>query len=144
MNDLDVRAYVYDVTMQSGRAPSIAEIARHFDAAGADVAESLQRIAAGRALVLQRSSSEILMVPPFSAIVTPFAVQSGGVSYYGNCIWDALGVPAMLRRDAEIRTSCGDCGTEMNVRVENGEVHGDGLIHFALPPTQWWNDVVFT
>jgi len=144
MNDTDVRAHVYDVTMRRETAPLVAEIATHFAVSHAEVIESLQRIAAARALVMQRDRDELLMVPPFSAVVTPFAVESGGVSYYGNCMWDALGVPAMLHRDGVIRASCGDCATEMTVRVEGGVAHGDGLIHFALPPTQWWNDVVFT
>ena len=140
MNDLEVRSFVYDVTMRSGKPPLVAEL----DAPADEVIESLKRLAAGRALVMQRDRDEILMAPPFSAVATPFVVESGGVSYFGNCIWDALGIPAMLRRDAEIHASCGDCGTAMEVRVENGVAHGEGLIHFALPPAQWWNDVVFT
>jgi mercuric reductase len=141
MNDDQVRARVYDVTMRSGRPPLVAELAAHFGATAAEVSESLQRLAAGRVLVVRE---EVVMAAPFSAVATPFVVESGGVSYFGNCIWDALGIPAMLQRDAEIRTSCGDCGTAMSVRVENGVAHGDGLIHFALPARQWWNDIVFT
>jgi hypothetical protein len=140
MNDAEVRAHVYDVTMRGGRPPLIAEL----DAPAAEIVESLRRLAAGRVLVLQRDSDEILMAAPFSAVATPFVVESGGVEYFGNCIWDALGIPAMLHRDAEIRTSCGDCGTSMTVRVENGVAKGDGLLHFAIPAREWWNDIVFT
>lgn len=135
MNDDEVRARIYDVTMRSGRPPLVAELG------GPEVVESLQRLAAGRVIVMR---DEIVMAAPFSAVVTPFLVESAGVSYFANCIWDALGIPVMLHRDAEIRTSCGDCGTAMNVRVENGVAHGDGLIHFAVPARQWWNDIVFT
>jgi hypothetical protein len=140
MTDVEIRAFVYEVTMRTGRPPLVAE----FDAPADEVIESLKRIAAARALVMQRDRDELLMVPPFSAVATPFVAQSGGVSYYANCMWDALGVPAMLHQDAEISASCGDCGTSMDVTVESGVAHGEGLIHFALPPTQWWNDVVFT
>jgi len=140
MNDTEVRAFVYDVTMRSGRPPLIAD----FGAPAAEVIESLRRLADGRVLVLQRDSDEILMAAPFSAVATPFAVESGGVSYFANCIWDALGIPAMLHRDAEISTSCGDCGTSMTVRVENGVAQDNGLLHFALPAREWWNDIVFT
>jgi len=141
MNDDQVRARVYDVTMHSGRPPLVADLAAHFGADAAEVADSLQRLAAGRVLVVR---DEVVMAAPFSAVATPFVVDSGSVSYFANCIWDALGIPAMLHRDAEIRTSCGDCGTGMTVRVEDGVAHGDGLIHFALPARQWWNDIVFT
>jgi hypothetical protein len=37
------------------------------------------------------------MANPFSAVPTPFLVRSGDRSWYGNCIWDALGIPAMLQ-----------------------------------------------
>jgi hypothetical protein len=59
-------------------------------------------------------------------------------------MWDALGIPAMLHGDAEIRASCGDCGTAAIVHVEGQEVRGEGLVHFALPVREWWNDIVFT
>jgi hypothetical protein len=121
MNDLEIRAFVYDVTMRTGRPPLVAEL----DAPEDEVIESLKRIAAARALVMQRDRDELLMVPPFSAVATPFVVRSGGVSYYANCMWDALGVPAMLHQDAEISASCGDCGTAMDVTVESGVTHGE-------------------
>jgi hypothetical protein len=108
------------------------------------VAESFRRLAGGRILVLQRDSGEILMAPPYSAVPTPFAVETSHYATYGNCIWDALGIAAMLGIDAKIVTSCGDCGTAAEVVVEDGAVRGDGLIHFALPARQWWNDIVFT
>ncbi len=51
---------------------------------------------------------------------------------------------AMLRADAKIVTSCGDCGTAAEVLVEDGAVRGEGLMNFALPARDWWNDIVFT
>ena len=38
------------------------------------------------------------------------APVAGRRSYFGNCIWDALGVAAMLGEDVEIPAACGDCG----------------------------------
>jgi len=143
MNETDVRIHVYDVTMATGRPPLAAEIAKHFGATRDEATSTLQRLAEGRVLVLQ-SDGEILMAAPFSAVVTPFAVRAGGVSYFANCIWDALGIPVMLNRDGGIETSCGDCGHAMTIRIESGSVHGDGVIHFALQARQWWNDIVFT
>jgi Alkylmercury lyase len=74
-----------------------------------------------------------------------FRVRSGKRAWYGNCIWDALGIPAMLHQDARIDASCGCCNYEMILRVEEGRLLGPkGIIHFALPPRQWYNDIVFT
>jgi hypothetical protein len=137
MNDADVRAIAYDLTLRSGRIPSSSEI-------GEDAGDSLRRLAAARMLVLQPGSNEILMLPPFSAIPTGFTVTAKNVTYFANCIWDALGVPAMLRSDATITTSCGDCGAAMEIPVEDGRARGDGVLHFAVPARDWWNDIVFT
>lgn len=133
-----VRAAVYEITMRTGRPPTIAELGLP------DAAESLKRLAAARILVLQRESGEILMAAPFSAVPTPFRVVAGGISSFANCVWDALGIPAMLHSDAVITTSCGDCGAAMQVHVANGDVSGEGLLHFAVPARQWWDDIVFT
>ncbi len=96
-------------------------------------------------LVLQRDTGEVLMANPFSAVPTAFLVRAVGVTYFGNCIWDAMGIPATLKQDAVIQASCADCGTAMRLEIENGELKpSSGLTHFAIPAIRWWEDVVFT
>ena len=143
--DRQVRRQVYDVAMHRGKPPLIEEISSPLNLSPEDVQCSLQRLAAGRALVLQAGTGEVLMANPFSAVPTPFLVAVSGFSCYGNCIWDALGIPAMLRRDARIRTACADCGLDLELRVINGRIQGDSsLIHFAIPAHHWWDDIVFS
>jgi hypothetical protein len=144
MNDDRVRWHLYDITMREGAPPSCARLAALLDVSENEIAESLQRLAAARMLVLQPNTNEILMAGPFSAVPTPFRVTVDAFSTYGNCIWDALGIAAMLQKDAEIETSCGDCGTAAQVSVRGNEVIGDGFMHFALPPRMWWQNIVFT
>lgn len=143
--DLQVRKAVYDVAMQRGYPPTQLEASFLLQANTQEVGAAFQRLAAGRVLVLQPESGEILMASPFSAVPTPFLVQLDAYSCYGNCIWDALGVLAMLKKDGRIATSCPDCGTALEVRVANGSVQAtQGLIHFTIPALHWWDDVVFT
>jgi len=144
MNDQRVRAQVYEMTMQRGLPPKADEVARAMWTTGDEVKAAFQRLAAAHVLVLQPATNEILMANPFSAVPTPFRVEAGDVSAYGNCIWDALGIPAMLKRDARIITSCADCGTAAEISVEANVVKGQGLLHFAVPAREWWNDIVFT
>lgn len=143
--DLDprVRAAVYDATMKRGTPPLVADLAQALRVDANDVRASLQRLADARMLVLQRDGGEVLMANPFSAVPTPFPVRANGLPAYGNCIWDALGIPAMLQCDAEIDTSCADCGTSAHIEVRGGEVAGEGLMHFAVPARSWWKDIVF-
>ncbi len=144
-NDIEVRRLTYDTFINTGRAPSIADLAATLGAPPASVTESLRRLDEAHMLVLQRGSGEILMANPFSAVPTPFQVESGGISYWGNCIWDSFGVAAMLRRDAAILAACGDCGEAMQLTIEDGNLaHAEGILHFAIPARRWWENIVYT
>ncbi len=140
-----VRRHAYDFTEQHGLPRTIAETAAALSRTHEEIAASFRQLADEHLLVLQRDGGEILMLPPYSAVPTPFVVESGGRSYFANCIWDALGVPAMLKRDALIETSCACCGSAARLRVEGGALaESAGLVHFALPAARWWDNVVFT
>lgn len=143
MIDVDVRRAAYDLTIRSGAPPLASDVAQHLGASVDDIRVSFVRLRDAHVLVLQESG-EILMLPPFSAVPTPFRVTCKGVEFYANCVWDALGVPAMLHGDAHISTSCGDCGSAVEIDVVDDVVKGGGFIHFAVPARQWWNDIVFT
>ena len=142
--DKVVRGYVYDFVMQEGLPPTIAETSSALSRSPDEVRDSFQRLAEGHIIVLQKGSGEILMANPMSAVPTPFLVKAGGRSYYGNCIWDAMGIPAMLKQDATIEASCGCCSTAMNLNVTNGSLgQARGVAHFAIPAAHWWDDIVF-
>ncbi len=143
--DREVRREVYAATIDSGRPPLAAEVAERLGIEPSDVLAAFERLAAGRVLVLQPGAGEVLMANPFSAVPTPFAVEAAGRLYFGNCIWDALGVPAMLGSDGRILASCGCCGSAMPLAVEDGALQpAAGLVHFAVPARRWWEDIVFT
>ncbi|HEX8162496.1 MAG TPA: organomercurial lyase [Pyrinomonadaceae bacterium] len=143
--DREVRRAAYDFTEREGLPPTISQAAAGLSRGAGEIAASLRRLADAHVLVLQRDSGEILMLPPYSAVPTPFVVESGGRTYFANCVWDALGVPAMLKRDAEIKTSCGCCGDAMGLGVAGGALAAArGVVHFALPAARWWDDLAFT
>ena len=84
------------------------------------------------------------MAPPLSAIPTPYQVESGGRRFFGTCIWDALGVVAMLGGTGTVTTWCPDCHEQMSVTVaENRLASGEGVVHFAVPAAHWWDDIGF-
>ena len=142
--DREVRYHVYDYVMREGLPPTIAETLSALARSRDEVRASFQRLADGHILVLQKGSGEILMANPFSAVPTPFLVKAGGRSYYGNCIWDAMGIAAMLEQDVIVEASCGCCGTAMNLKTTNGSLERAlGLAHFAIPAAHWWDDIVF-
>ncbi len=142
--DHEVRRLVYDRAMREGSPPTIAEAASALSTTPDNVSASFRRLADAHVLVLQRGTGEILMSNPFSAVPTPFLVRAGDGSWYGNCIWDAMGIPAMLEQDATIEASCGCCGTAMQLSIIDGSLgEASGIAHFAIPAAHWWDDIVF-
>src|SRR5258706_1508744 len=131
-----VRVRLYQLFVEFGQCPTIAELAGDLQCDAAHVAAAFKELAALHVLVLQ-GSGEVLMASPLSAVPTPFVVetQRGTKSrrWYGNCIWDALGVISMMQCDGRVLTSCGCCGESMIVSVDKDTVETKpaGIVHFA-------------
>lgn len=143
--DLQLRYHIYDVCMKRGQPPLIGELSSILNAPAGHIRNALANLAEAHMLVLQKDSGEILMANPFSAVPTSFMVETPKFSCYGNCIWDALGIAAMLDQDATIKTSCADCGYALELRIVQSEVSGpNAIVHFAIPARHWWDDIVFT
>jgi Alkylmercury lyase len=143
--DQHVRAYVYGAILTQGAIPTVAATALGLACPPSEVAAAFRRLAQAHVLVLQPGSDEILMANPFSAVPTPFQVVAEDRIYWGNCVWDALGILAMLKRDGRIVASCGDCGSAMSLTVSDGAiVYSPGVAHFSVPAKHWWDNIVFT
>ncbi len=142
--DKQVRLQVYTHFLNKGQAPTMQEVASSLALTLPDVQAAYQRLAEGKALVLQKSG-EVLMAEPFSAVPTAFVVEVGTRCWWGNCIWDALGIPAMLKEDAHVTTACGCCNEAMKLEIQGDTLlNTPGVVHFAFPPRDWWKDVVLT
>jgi hypothetical protein len=141
--DRDVRLAVYRKFVEEARPPTPPEIAVELGAATLDVEASIRRLADGHVLVLAPGTPYVWMANPFSAIPTPFEVEVGDRLYFGNCIWDALGISACLHADAHIRTYCPDCSEPLSLDVRDGKLGSlaEGVIHFAVPAARWWDDI---
>ena len=144
--DLDarLRLYVYGFFVDRGRAPLVAEMAKGLSSSVRDAKAALERLSQTHAFVLQENG-ELWRAAPFSAVPTAFRAKIGRKSWYGNCIWDALGITAMLHDDARVDASCGCCNFEMVLNVRDGHLlPREGIGHFAVPACQWYQDIVFT
>lgn len=142
--DDEVRVAVYRFFVEQGRAPVAAEIGDALGASQRAVEDALHRLAADHLLVLAPGTPYIWMANPFSALPTPYAVESEGRRWFGNCIWDALGILAVVGSDGVVTTRCADCGETMTVDVVEGEVRdASGIVHYAIPASKWWDDIGF-
>lgn len=143
--DRRVRLGVLRYVLRTGRMPGGSDLARALDLRPPEIRAALHRLSDSHAIVLQPGSEEILRAAPFWSVPTAFQVEVGKRRYWASCIWDALGVSSMLRRDARIFTACGCCDSRMVVEVKKGKlVRSRGVIHFAVPARHWYDDIVFT
>ena len=141
-DDSALRLHIYDEIVRTSEAPSLTALARQFGVPEQGVRTALRRLHDAHVLVLQ-PSDEVLMANPFSAVPTPFVTEAGDRRWFGNCIWDGLGILATLHADGRVLTSCACCGEAMTLGVREGVLTGDGMVHFALPARRWWDDIVF-
>jgi hypothetical protein len=144
-SDTAVKVAVYRHFADTGRAPAIATIAELVGAGDQEVQESYGHLAKGRLLVLEADGRAIRMAPPFSGVPTQHRVLASGVTYYANCAWDSLGIPAALHRPAEVFSRCEASLEPLRLEVgERGPGSSSWLFHCQVPAAKWWQDIVFT
>ena len=141
-----VRLAVLERTIASGQVPTAGEIAAELDFPIAMVQEAFARLCEAHVFVCDRDDpSRLRMANPFSAVPTAFKVSARGGSYYGNCVWDALGIVSLLGGEGFVESSCPDCSEPLTLRVTGGElVESGSVVHFSVPARRWWDDIVFT
>ena len=141
----EVRLQVFDQAAETGRVPQAPEIATSLGRTESEIQAALQQLAAGRVLILAPNSGKIWAATPFCAVPSPFRVEARSKTYFGLCIWDALGVVAALDTDAVIRTACGDCSEPMTLEIAGGKLkRSEGVMHFAVPARHWWDNIGYT
>jgi hypothetical protein len=143
--ELEVKLAVYRYFAETGAPPSCDEIAESVGAPPAEVVQAYQRLRTQRVLVLEDDGVSIRMAPPFSGVATQHVVKAGRRSYFANCAWDALGIPAALHQPATIYSRCEQSMEPLNLEVGvEGPPSSDWVFHCLVPAAHWWDDIVFT
>jgi len=142
--DRVVRRRVFRRAAEMAHVPTPDEIAAALGRPRLEVEQSLHRLAANHLLVLAPGTANVWVAPPFCAVPSDFRVNALGRTYWGICIWDALGIAAALHADATVPVRCGDCGDELGLEVREGRLAGgEGLVHFPVPAIRWWDNIAF-
>jgi hypothetical protein len=148
MNDdkiWEIRAFVYQHFAETTRAPYVEEVATRFALSHEEGVSAYEELHQRHALYLKPGTHEILMANPFSGVATPFQVRANDRTYFANCAWDSLGIPAALHADAEIEAACTQTDEPIQLSVKNQQVTGSkALVHFLIPFRDWYNDLTFT
>jgi len=140
-----VRLGVYRHFVDHGRAPTATELATSLGFARTEVESAFESLAEAHVLVLKPGTHALWMAMPFSAVETRYRVETPRGAFWANCAWDALGIPAMLGSDATVHARCACCEEPQQLDVRNGQLlTTEGLVHFAVPASRWWEDIGFT
>ena len=148
MNDTllwQIRHFVYGHFADTTQPPNVAVTAAHFDISAEEAGEYYKELHNRHAIFLDLETLTIRMANPFSGVPTDFKVHTNGKTYYANCAWDMLGIPAALHTDAVIEAVCTGSNETIELEIKNGRVFDSNLlIHFSLPFSRWYDDLVFT
>jgi Alkylmercury lyase len=146
LSDTRIRLHLYERFLADGRPPTAAETAAALGLTTEEAEDAYRRLEEGHVIVLAPGSTDVWMANPLSAVPTPFrVVADDGRSWWGNCVWDAFGVLAMVGADGVVFASCPDCGEPLELRVRKDELEAvEAVVHFAVPAAHWWDNIGFT
>jgi hypothetical protein len=143
--ELEVKLAVYRYFAETGAAPSCGEVAERMGSSSDEVVQVYQRLRAQRVLVLENDGMSVRMAPPFSGVATQHVVKTAERSYFANCAWDALGIPAALQQPATIYSRCEQSMDPLRLEMGlEGPEGSDWVFHCVVPAAHWWDDIVFT
>jgi hypothetical protein len=140
-----IRHFVYNHFADTTIQPSVDITAAHFNISTEEASEYYRELNNRHALFLEPETLTIRMANPFSGIPTDFKVHANGKTYFANCAWDMLGVPALLKCDAVMDAKFTESNELVQLEVKDGKVtNSELLVHFPLPFSRWYDDLVFT
>jgi hypothetical protein len=141
----EIRAFVYEHFKETTQPPSVDDTAARFGLPHEEAVSAYEELNQRHAFFLNPGTHNILMANPFSAVETTFKVHADGKTYFANCAWDSLGIPAALHTDAEIEAACSQSEQPIQLNIKGGKVSSsDILVHFLIPFHAWYYDLVFT
>jgi len=142
---LQIRHFVYNYFADTTLPPSVEDTAAHFNISTEEASVLYKELHNRHAFLLEPETLIIRMANPFSGIPTDFKVHANGKTYFANCAWDMLGVPAALHTDVVIKAVCTESNNSVQLEINNGQITNYNLlIHFPLPFARWYDDLVFT
>ena len=140
-----VKLAVYRYFAETGEAPSARIIAERLGLSEEAVQRNYRELRTARVLWLEPDGVTIRMAPPFSGVPTDHVVRIQERSYFANCAWDALGIPAALHQPAVVHSHCAGSQEPLQLEVGlDGPTPSSWIFHSLVPAARWWQDLVFT
>jgi hypothetical protein len=143
--DTQTKVAIYRHFAETGRRPSLKEVAELVGSDISSVRDAFSRLRAQRVLALEADGESIRMAPPFSGVPTQHVVIVDNRKYFANCAWDSFGIPAALQRPGWVHSRCEQTHEPLDLEIcMEGPPPSDWLFHCLVPAAKWWDDIVFT
>lgn len=131
--DDHVRSSLLRLYRERGRAPAVADLARHAKLGEAEVRDSLLRLRERDLVVLDAHSEIIEGAYPFTERDTGHRVRIDGQTVNAMCAVDALGIGDMSGCNVEIDSRCRSCGAPVRITTrENGRALEEARPHTTV------------
>lgn len=105
--------------VDSGEPPTTGWVTERASALGLDAEQAVEALE--EADLMHVADRRVAVAYPFSGTRTPHLVRiEGGPATWAMCAADAIGIPLMTRRDAEILSADAHTGEPIRVRVRDG------------------------
>ena len=116
-----IHRFILQTFATTGQAPTLEAIQARFDLASLDEADTrLRDLEEGGCIHRKEGDRLVTHAYPFSNEPTPHRVSlADGPQVYAMCAIDALGMPFMLKRDAQIHSECTQCQDEVTVHIQH-------------------------
>jgi hypothetical protein len=140
-----LRQFIYDAILADGVPPTSERIAGRFGTPRAEALRALADLRIGKAVLVHPVTGENWMAGPFSSVPTQYLVERDGRQWWGNCVWDLLGVAVLVGRPVRLRASCIESGEPFVADVDPTRgISSDWMAHLLLPARRWYEDVGYT
>lgn len=142
----DVRIAIYRSFVEAGRPAMPVDIAASLNMPLSGVEAALRDLAAQDVIALIPGTTFVWLAHPFSAAAAPYRVTAGERSWDAICIWDALGILALVESDGRVEARCPDCNADLAVEVRAGDAVAPEpyVAHYGVPASRWYEDVGYT
>jgi hypothetical protein len=142
----DVRLAVYREFAQYGVCGSPANLAERLGSSERLLRLQLNELATQRHVVLD-AEDNVVMAHPFASVPLGFSVMGRSTLWWGGCAWDSFALPHLLadEPDVLVATRCPACDRPHAwVVTSDAPPDGDQAVHFLVPASRIWDDVVHT
>ena len=137
--------FLLTTIIETGQAPDMKLLMQRFEVGPNTMEKALIDLQEYHGLVLHPNSVSIRAVHPFSLVPTPFVLYASNGKWWGNCAWCALGAAVLLQGNVTIATRIAGNQEPVLINKVEGEIEQNKLLlHFPVPMTRAWENVVFT